>query len=335
MKKISVGISGVGSYLPEKILTNYDLSKIVDTSNEWIVSRTGIEERRIACKSMATSDLSTEAAKKAIKDANLKAEEIDLIIVATLTPDYSMPSTACIVQKNIGAINAAAFDLNAGCTGFVYGIATGANFIKSGVYKRVLVIGGETLSRIINWEDRNTCVLFGDGAGACILERCEEDYGILAYNLGSDGSNYEALIQPAGGSRNPASMETLTNNLHYLQMDGKEVFKFAVRAMQRSSIEALNLANIDLGDLDYLIPHQANIRIIDSARKKLNLPEEKVYVNLNKYGNMSAASIPVALDEALKNKKIKKGHSVLLVAFGAGLTWGSIILRWSKEEVNV
>ncbi|HZK00451.1 MAG TPA: beta-ketoacyl-ACP synthase III [Tissierellaceae bacterium] len=332
MENFSVGISGTGSYVPEDVLTNDDLSKMVDTSHEWIVSRTGIEERRIISKDMANSDLCTEAAKKALKDANLKAEEIDLIIVATITPDYPMPATACIVQKNIGAINAAAFDLNAGCTGFVYALTTGANFIKAGMYKKALIIGGEALSRIINWEDRNTCVLFGDGAGACVLERCEEDYGILAYELGSDGDNYQALIQPGGGSKEPASVDSLANDLHYIHMDGKEVFKFAVRAMEKSSINALKLANMDVNDLDYLVPHQANIRIIDSARKKLNLEKEKVYVNLNKYGNMSSASIPVALDEALRNNRIKKGDIVLLVAFGAGLTWGSVILRWNKEE---
>lgn len=335
MKNFSVGISGIGSYVPDKVLTNDDLSKMVDTSHEWIISRTGIEERRIAPTNMATSDLSTEAARKALEDAKLKPEEIDLIIVATITPDYSFPSTACIVQKNIGAVNAAAFDLNAGCTGFVYGLSTGANFIKAGIYKKVLVIGGEALSKIINWEDRNTCVLFGDGAGACILERCEEGYGILAYELGADGDNHESLIQPGGGSREPASVESLANNLHHIQMDGKEVFKFAVRAMERSSMSVLNMANMDRDDLDFLVPHQANIRIIDSARKKLNLPEEKVYVNLNKYGNMSSASIPVALDEAIKSQRIKKGDSVLLVAFGAGLTWGSIILRWHREDSDV
>lgn len=335
MKNYSVGISGTGSYVPDKVVTNNDLSKILDTSHEWIVSRTGIEERRIAPENMASSDLSTKAAIKALQDADLKAEEIDLIIVATVTPDYSFPSTACIVQKNIGAVNAAAFDLNAGCTGFVYGVATGANFIKAGVYEKVLIIGGETFSKIMNWEDRNTCVLFGDGAGACVLERCEENYGILAYELGSDGTNHESLIQPAGGSRQPASVDSLANKLHYLHMDGKEVFKFAVRAMERSSMKVLELANMDIDELDFLVPHQANIRIIDSARKKLNLAEEKVYVNLNKYGNMSSASIPVALDEAVKNRRIKKGDSVLLVAFGSGLTWGSIILRWNKEEKDV
>lgn len=335
MKNFSVGISGIGSYVPDKVVTNDDLSKMVDTSHEWIVTRTGIEERRIAYQDMATSDLSTRAALNALEDANLKPEEIDLIIVATVTSDYALPSTACIVQKNIGAVKAAAFDLNAGCTGFVYAMITGSNFIKAGIYKKVLVIGGETLSRIVNWRDKNTCVLFGDGAGACVLEACEEGYGIISSELGSDGDNYEFLIQPGGGSKEPARIESIAKDLHYIQMDGREVFKFAVRAMENSSIRALELANLDLEDLDFLVPHQANIRIIDSARKKLKLPEEKVYVNLNKYGNMSSASIPVALDEAIKKGKIKKGDNVLLVAFGAGLTWGSLVLRWNKEDEDV
>lgn len=335
MKSFSVGISGTGSYVPKKILTNNDLSQMVNTSSEWILSRTGIEERRIASNDTATSDLCTIAAKRALDDANLKPEEIDLIIVATVTPDYFLPSTACLVQKNIGANNAAAFDLNAGCTGFVYGLTTGSNFIKAGVYKRVLVIGGETLSKIVNWKDRNTCILFGDGAGACILEKCEEGYGIVSYELGADGSNGDSLIQPGGGSREPASIKSIENNLHYIHMDGKEVFKFAVRVMGKSAMTVLEKANMSIDDLDYLIPHQANIRIIESSRKKLNLAEEKVYVNLNKYGNMSSASIPVALDEAIKNHKIKKDDSVLLVAFGAGLTWGSVVIKWNKEENDV
>lgn len=335
MRDFSVGISGIGSYVPDKVLTNHDLSQMVDTNNEWIISRTGIEERRIAPANMATSDLCTKAAINALNDANIKPEEIDLIIVSTVTPDYNLPSTACIVQKNIGAINAATFDLNAGCTGFVYGVSTGANFIKAGIYDKVLVIGSDTLSRIVNWKDRNTCVLFGDGAGACILEKCEEGYGIISYELGADGYNGEFLIQPGGGSREPASIQSISNNLHYIYMDGREVFKFAVRAMEKSSMAALEKANMSIEDLDYLVPHQANIRIIDSARNKLNLPEEKVFVNLNKYGNMSSASIPVALDEAIKSHKIKKGDTVLLVAFGSGLTWGSIILNWNKESKDV
>lgn len=333
MRNISVGISGVGSYLPDNRVTNDDLSKIVETSHEWIVERTGIHERRVLSEDMATSDTATIAAKKALEDAKLKPEDIDLIIVATVTADYALPSTACIVQKNIGAMKAAAFDINAGCSGFVYGLTLGESFIKSGVYEKVLVIGAETLSRIVDWQDRNTCVLFGDGSGACILEKCEDGFGILSSELGSDGTNGEVLIQPAGGSKFPASQETLDKRLHYIKMDGKEVFKFAVRVMEKASMNVLEKANLKLEDLDFLVPHQANTRIIDAAAKKLKLEKDKIYVNLNKYGNMSSASIPVALDEAIKDNKIKKGDNILLVAFGAGLTWASMTLKWNKEEI--
>lgn len=326
----SVGITGIGSYVPEKIITNYDLCKMVDTSNEWIVERTGIQERRIVDQSLSTSDIATIAANKALEDSNTNSKEIDLIIVATATPDMAFPSTACVVQKNIQAINAAAFDISAGCSGFIYGLSIGFNFIKAGTYKKVLVIGGETLSKIVNWEDRNTCVLFGDGAGACILERCKGGFGFLTFDLGSDGSNGHLLIQPAGGSRLPASYETVSNRLHTIKMDGREVFKFAVRIIEKSSKEVLRKANILLEQIDLLIPHQANMRIVQSAIKKLQLEENKVYINLDKYGNMSSASIPVALDEAYKKGIFSKGDLVLLVAFGAGLTWGSTLLRWNK-----
>jgi len=332
MEKIYVGISGVGSYVPEKVITNEDLSKIVDTSNEWILERTGIQERRIVEGNMATSDTATIAGKKAIEDAGLSPEEIDLIIVATVTADHPFPSTACIVQKNLRATKAAAFDINAGCSGFVYGLTVGEGFIKSKIYKKVLVIGAESLSKIVDWQDRNTCVLFGDGAGACVLEKCEENFGILSSELGADGTNGEVLIQKAGGSRLPATMETVENRLHFIEMDGKEVFKFAVRVMERASMNALDKAGLGLEDLDFLVPHQANTRIIDAAAKKLQLERDRICVNLNKYGNMSSASIPVALDEAVKDKRIKKGDNVLLVAFGAGLTWASMMLRWSRRE---
>ncbi len=334
LERISVGISGIGSYVPEKILTNFDLSQMVDTNNEWIVERTGIEQRRIADKSQAASDLATIAAKRALEDAKTKAEDIDLIIVATATPDHAFPSTACIVQKNIGATKAVAFDMSAACSGFIYAIITGANFISTGVYKKVLVIGSEVLSSILNWEDRNTCVLFGDGAGAVVLESCEEGFGIMSYDLGSDGNNGDVLTVPAGGSRLPATIDTIDKRLHGIQMDGKEVFKFAVRIMEKTSLNSLKKAGLELEDLDFLVPHQANIRIIDAALKKLNLSKEKTYTNLNKYGNMSAASVPVALDEAVKEKKIKKGDNVIMVAFGGGLTWGSLVLKWSREEMN-
>ncbi len=327
---ISVGITGMGSSIPDKVVTNDDLSKIVDTSDEWIRTRSGIRERRIVDENTATSDLCTEAAKKALIDANVNAKDIDLIIVATVTADMAFPSTACIVQKNIEATNAAAFDMSVGCSGFLYGVATGANFIKAGVYKKVLVIGAEVLSKILDWEDRSTCVLFGDGAGACILEECNDGYGILSYDLGADGKSGHLLTQPAGGSRMPASHKTIDERLHYVHMEGKEVFKSAVRVMESTSLQALKKANMELEDIDFLIPHQANERIIKSAAKRLKISDDRVYMNLDKYGNMSSASIPIALDEAYRNGLIKKGDILLLVAFGAGFTWASVILKWEK-----
>ena len=335
MENYSVGITGVGSYVPEKVIDNFYLSNIVDTSDEWIVERTGIRERRIVEDNMATSDLCTRAAKRAIEDANIDPNDIDLIIVATITPDHGFPSTACIVQKNIEANRAAAFDLNAGCTGFVYAMATAESFIKANIYKNILIIGGETLSKIVNWEDRNTCILFGDGAGACILSRCENGYGIINRQLGSNGKDGNVLIQEGGGSRLPVDQRVLDEKLNTLKMDGKEVFKFAVKTMEKSTREIMEGARLGVEDIDLIIPHQANTRIIDSSRKRLNLSEEKIFVNLNKYGNMSAASVPVALDEALREGRIKKGDNIVFVAFGAGLTWGSILLKWNKEEVNV
>ncbi|NLY76647.1 MAG: ketoacyl-ACP synthase III [Tissierellia bacterium] len=325
-----VGIAGIGSYIPPKIITNDDISKLVDTSDEWIVERTGIRERRVVDKDTSTSDIATIAAKRALQDGGISPEEIDLILVATVTPDMAFPSTACIVQKSIGAANAAAFDISVGCAGFIYGLSIGASFIRSGAYKKVLIIGAETLSKIVNWEDRNTCILFGDGAGACILERCEEGYGFLSFDLGADGTDGNLLTMPAGGSRLPASYETVSNNLHTIKMDGREVFKFAVRIMEKTSLNVLNKANITLDELDYLVPHQANIRIIDSASRKIGITPDKVYVNLDRYGNMSSGSIPVALDEAYRNSLLKTGDMILLVAFGSGLTWGSTLLKWNK-----
>lgn len=329
-KMYSVGITGTGSYMPENILTNFQLEKIVDTSDQWIRKRTGIKNRRISDENTATSDLATMAAKNALKSAGISPTELELIIIATVTPDMSFPSTACIVQKNLGAAKAAAFDIEAACSGFVYALTVAEQFIKSGYYKNALVIGAETLSKITDWEDRSTCVLFGDGAGAVILERAEEGYGILSSNIGADGEQGHFLTLPAGGSRNPASVETIENKLHYIKMAGNEVFKFAVRAMESSSHEALEKCGLSLEDIDYLIPHQANIRIIEAAAKRLNIPMDKVYVNLDNYGNMSSASIPVALDEAVNKGFIKKGQIVLLVAFGGGLTWASSIIKWSK-----
>lgn len=326
----AVGILGMGSYLPERVLTNHDLEKMVETTDEWIVTRTGIHTRRIADEKTATSDLATEAALRALKDAGTEAEEIDLIIVATVTPDMNFPSTACIVQMNIGAKNAAAFDLEAGCSGFIYGLTVGKQFIATGMYKKVLVIGAETLSKIVDWKDRNTCVLFGDGAGAAVLGPTEEGTGILSAYMGSDGEGGKFLTMPAGGSRIPATLESVEKNLHYIKMDGSEVFKFAVRIMNRASQEAIDRSGYTVDDINYLVPHQANIRIIEAAAKKLKLPMDKVHVNLDRLGNMSAASIPVAFDEAVKQGKIKKGDLVVMVGFGAGLTWGASVIKWNK-----
>lgn len=335
MENIQVGISGIASYVPDKVLTNYDLSQMVDTSDEWITTRTGIKERRISSKEEATSDLATKAALRALEDAKINPEELDLIIVASVTPDHLFPSTASIVQNNIKASKAAAFDLSAGCSGFVYGMTTGANFISAGVYKKVLVIGADTLTKIVNWEDRNTCVLFGDGAGAVVLEACEENYGLLSYDLGSDGSGADLLILSGGGSRKPATHDTVDNNDHYIYMDGKEVFKFAVRTMEKASHNVVDKAGLKMEDVNLLIPHQANMRIVDAALKKLAMDKSKAYVNLDRYGNMSAASIPVAFAEAVESGNVKKGDHIILVAFGAGLTWGSLLFRWNKEELNV
>ncbi len=322
------GIIGTGSYIPDNIVTNRDLEKIVETSDEWIVTRTGIKERRIADPDMATSDMATIAARRTIQDAGLSPEDIDLIIVATVTPDNNVPSTACIVQYNIGAINAAAFDLNAACSGFIYGLATANQFIASGMYKNILVIGAESLSRFTDWKDRNTCILFGDGAGAALVGRVEEGYGLLSQYLGADGSGGKLLKIEAGGSRMPASLETVEKGLHYFYMDGSEVFKFAVRIMASASEEAVRLAGLTNDDIDFLVPHQANIRIIEAARKRVKLDNDKVYVNLDRFGNMSAASIPVALDEAVKLGTINKGDKVLVVGFGGGLTWASALMKW-------
>ncbi|SMC67244.1 beta-ketoacyl-ACP synthase III [Sporomusa malonica] len=331
----AVGIIGIGTYMPEKIMTNKDLESIVETSDEWIVERTGIRERRIAEPGMATSDLASRAAQRALDDAGVMAEEIDLIIVATATPDMLFPSVACLVQANIKATNAAAFDLSAGCSGFVYGMVTGSQFIKAGLYKKILVIGAETLSKILDWSDRNTCVLFGDGAGAVVLAETEPGCGILAARLGADGTGGDLLKLPAGGSRNPATAETISQKMHFVHMNGNDVFKFAVKVMGEAAVKALEDAGLNSGDVDCLIPHQANIRIIQSAAKRLKLPLDKVMVNVDKYGNTSAASIPIALDEAVHSGKIKQGDTVVLVGFGAGLTWASAVIKWCKGADNI
>lgn len=322
-------ILGTGRALPEKIMTNYDLEKIVDTSHDWIISRTGIEQRHVADENTATSDLATEAAKKALEKAGITAEELDLIIVATCTPDSpNFPATACIVQDNLGAKKAGAFDLETACSGFLYGMTIADQFIKNGMYKYVLVIGAETMTKILNWEDRNTCVLFGDGAGAAVFGASDDDSGILSAELGADGSGGKYLIVPAGGSRMPASRETVDQKLHSIAMDGTEVFKFAVRTMGGASKRVLEKAGLGIEDVDFLVPHQANIRIISGAAKRLKLDMDKVMVNLDKYANTSGATIPMALDEALEQGRIQKGDHVVLVGFGAGLTWGASVIKW-------
>ena len=328
IKLKSVGIAGTGSYVPDKILTNADLEKMVDTSNEWILTRTGIRERHIADKETASSDLAVEAGKKALQQANLKGEEIELIIVATITPDMFFPSTACFVQDKIGAGKCAAFDISAACSGFIYAMAAAHQFLANGLFKNALLIGAETLSKFTDWEDRTTCVLLADGAGAVVLKPQETGKGILTFSLGSDGSSGNLLYLPGGGSRNPPSHETLKNQLHYIKMKGNELFKMGVRIMVESVFSALNKCNLSSEDVDLFIPHQANIRIINAVAKRLGIPEDKVCANVDRYGNTSAASIPIALDEANRAGRIKKGDIVVLDAFGGGLTWGTCILEW-------
>lgn len=322
------GIVGTGSFLPDKVYDNKYFEKIIDTNDEWIVSRTGIKERRVADNGVATSDLATKAALNALKDANKTPEEIDMIIVATVTPDSAFPSTACIVQKNIGAFNACAFDLEAACTGFMYGLTIAEQFVKTGFHKNILVIGAETLSKIIDYTDRNTCVLFGDGAGAAVVSRVEKGKGIISSCLGADGRGGDLLLVPGGGSRNPTTMGTVNDRMHFIKMNGSEVFKFAIKIMGEAAEKALEAAELTREDVDFLIPHQANSRIIDAAARRLKISSNKVFINVEKYGNMSAASIPVALDEANKNNLLKDGNTVVLVGFGGGLTWGSCVLKW-------
>lgn len=328
---LSVKISGTGSYLPDKILSNEDLEKIVDTSDEWITTRTGIKERRIAADTQSTSDLATEAAVDAMADAKLTSDEIDLIIVATISPDAFFPSTACYVQKNIGAINALCFDVSAACSGFLYAMQIAENFISSGQRKNALIIGAEKLSSMVDWEDRNTCVLFGDGAGAAILTADKENEGskkILASVLGSDGRQTDILHVPGGGSACPITPDNADQKLNAIRMQGREVYKYAVNAMRRAAEQVLEKSNMEVEDVDKLIPHQANLRIIEAITDRMGIPSERTFVNLDKYGNTSAAAVAIALDEANKTQSIKKDDIVLLVAFGAGLTWASSLLKW-------
>lgn len=318
----------MGDYLPKKVLTNADLEKMVDTSDEWITTRTGIKERHIVAKHEAASDLALQAAKKALNDAKLKPQDIDLIIVATISPDMHFPSVACIIQKALGAKNAAGFDISAACAGFVYALVIAQQFIAQGTYKKILVVGVEVLSSITDWQDRNTCVLFGDGAGAAVVSTVKSG-GIISAYLATDGSLADLLMLPAGGSRQPASHDTINQRQHYIKMRGNELFKIAVNKMTEAAQTALTRAGLKCSDVDMVIPHQANMRIIMAMAKKLGLSEDKIYLNIEKYGNMSSASTAVALCEAVKKNKIKKGDTVVLDAFGAGLVWGACVIKWS------
>ncbi|EEK90715.1 beta-ketoacyl-ACP synthase III [Bacillus cereus] len=308
-----MGILGIGRYVPEKVVTNHDLEKIMETSDEWIRTRTGIAERRIADDTIDTSYMAVEASKKALEDAGISGEDIDLILVATVTPDRAFPAVACVIQEAIGAKHAAAMDLSAACAGFMYGMITAQQFIQTGTYKNVLVVGSDKLSKIVDWNDRNTAVLFGDGAGAIVMGAVSEGKGVLSFELGADGSGGKHLYQD-----------------EYVMMNGREVFKFAVRQLGDSCLRVLDKAGLTKEDVDFLVPHQANIRIMESARERLNLPQEKMSMTIEKFGNTSASSIPIAMVEELQNGRIQDGDLIILVGFGGGLTWGAVALRWGK-----
>ena len=321
-------IIGTGSYLPEKVMTNYDLEKLVDTSHEWIVTRTGIEERRIVAEDQCTSDMATIAAQRAMKMAGVKADQIDLIVLGTITGDYPWPATACIVQANLGAKNAYAYDVSAACSGFLYALSSANDFIAAGHGKRALVIGAETLSRAVDWTDRNTCVLFGDGAGAVLLEAQDSESGVLSCHLHSDGSYLELLYQPGFGAKHPPSIAGIEAKLPYLKMQGNEVFKVAVRSLTEVSREALKKNSVTSADVGQFIPHQANLRILEATTKRLKLTDKQCFINVNKYGNTSGATIPIAIDEAYHQGLLKEGDLILSAAFGGGFTWGSTLIRW-------
>lgn len=321
-------IIGTGSYVPEKVLTNYDLEKMVDTSHEWIMDRTGISERRIASSEEATSDLAYNASLSALKNAGIKPEDIDFIIVATITPDMLFPSTACLVQEKLGINGIFAFDISAACSGFVYALSVADNFIKSGLYRTGLVIGAEVLSRLVDWTDRSTCVLFGDGAGAVVLQAVSGENGIISTHLRSDGRMWDMLYVPGGGTRVPASEDMLNKKLQYIKMRGNELFKVAVNTMTEAAREVLKFNGLTSDDITLFIPHQANLRIIQAVGKKLSTPMSKFMINLEKYGNTSAASIPIALYDAISEGRIKENDYILLDAFGGGLTWGASLIKW-------
>jgi 3-oxoacyl-[acyl-carrier-protein] synthase-3 len=324
----TVSIIATGSYVPERILTNRELEQIVDTTDEWIRTRTGISERRIAAADEATSDMATKAALAAMSQAGVEAKEIDLIIVATVTPDMFFPATACWVQKKLGAIRAACFDISAACSGFLYAMEIAQQFISTHVYNTVLIVGADKLSSIVNWSDRNTCVLFGDGAGAAILRNRGASHGVVATHMGSDGEFAEILFMPGGGSRYPITAENIGQQLNTIKMQGKETYKQAVTAMSDAADRALEAAGLKYDEIACVIPHQANMRIIEAIAHRMRLPIEKFYVNLEKYGNTSAAAVAIALDEAHRSGRFKVGDYILLVVFGGGLTWASSVIQW-------
>lgn len=327
-----MGIAGLGSYVPQRVLTNLELEQMVDTSDEWIKSRTGIVERRLTEEGVTTSDLAFEASRRALQDASIKAEDIDLIIVATASPDMIFPSTSCILQKKLNVLNIPVLDVSAACAGFVFGLSVAWQYVATGTYDTVLFVGADALSHFVDWSDRNTCVLFGDGAGAVVLKKTEPGYGILSSSLCADGSGAELLEIPAGGANLPGSKESVEKGLHFIRMNGNEVFKFAVRAIPEISKHALREAGLSVDDVDYFIPHQANSRIISTAAIKLGISPEKVVTNIDKYGNTSTASIPLALDEVWRRGELKRGDILLMVGFGAGLTWGANVVRWSRRD---
>jgi 3-oxoacyl-[acyl-carrier-protein] synthase III len=322
-------ITGWGMAVPEKIITNEDLAKIIDTTDEWIVSHTGIRERHIAGEHQTTASLATEAALRALEMANLAPADVDLIIVSTSSPEHIFPATACLVQDRLGAEKAGAFDLLAACTGFVYALNLAAQSIRTESIQNALVIGSETLSRLVNWKDRNTCILFGDGAGAFVLQSSEEPGGVLSAILRSDGSGGDLLTVPAGGSLHPATLESVLDGQHFIHMNGREVYRFATRVMSQATQEAVEAAQLKMDDIQLIIPHQANLRIIEAAVNRLDIPMERVMVNLERYGNTSTASIPIATCEAFEQGRLKSGDRVVFVAFGGGLTWGSLAAQWS------
>lgn len=322
-------IAGMGRSIPPRVMTNAEIESLVDTSDEWIRARTGIRERRIAAEGLATSDLAVEASEEALRDAGVSADEIDLIIVGTASPDMLFPATACLVQDRLGARHAGAFDASAACSSWAYAVAMGHAAIASGTADTVLVVGAETLSRITDWTDRDTCVLFGDAAAAVVLRPCDPGLGFLAFHLGSDGSGGSLIALPGGGSRSPASADTVQRREHYIKMNGREVYKFAVRAIPRAILQVAATAGVSIDDVDCFIPHQANIRIIEAAAQRLGQPMSKFFVNVERFGNTSSASVPVALYEAVEQGRVRDGDLVIFVAFGGGLTWGAATMRWT------